>query len=662
MARSVARIRALQFILGLALAAVVIRAAHIQIIKGGHYAAVAERQRTSTEQIPARRGTIYDRNGQPLAVTQEEYAIGIAPNEVTDPTATARLVAKHVGVSARTLERGLRRSDRYRWLAGPFPATKVEPLRDAPGIHLHLRLERTYPSGDLARPILGRLNSEGGGASGLELLLDSLLSGQPGEAVLLKDHLGRRYESPSRQRRAPVPGHDVYLTLDAELQDIAERGLEDAIAASDADGGDVVFLHPHTGEVLAIASRVTLNGRLLSSPAAIHTTFEPGSTAKIFTAAALLTLSLIDSADTEDVVDGRWRMPIVEQPTTPSHYRTIEDSHREPGVLTLSLSDAIRVSSNVAMAKFAERLVPEQQYEMLRAFGFGNRTGIEFPSESEGRLAPPHRWTRRMTPASLAMGYEFAVTPLQLAVAYGAIANDGIVLSPAVVKAIRSPNEEVVYQHGPEPVRRAVSPDIAETLRQYLRGAVGRGGTGERAQLGKYMLVGKTGTSQRLREGRYLNEYTGSFASLFPQEEPELVVIVKIDNPKVGSYYGAQTAAPATKDMLNRALAAGRLPLEARASETRAIRRTRGSAQRSGTNVSATTPIVVPWPPTQSDTASAPARPVPKVVGRSVRDGVHALHQRGFEVRLRGLGKIERTSPAAGQSVRAGGIVTVWAR
>ncbi len=476
---------------------------------------------------------------------------------------------------------------------------------------------------------------------------------QPGEAVLLKDHLGRRYVSPSRQRRSPVPGHDVYLTLDAELQDIAERGLEDAIATSDADGGDVVFLHPNTGEILAIASRVTSNGRLVSSPAAIHTTFEPGSTAKIFTAAALLTLSLVDSTETEEVVDGRWRMPIVENPTRPSHYRTIEDSHREPGVLSLSLSDAIRVSSNVAMAKFADRLAPEQQFEVLRAFGFGNRTGIEFPSESEGRLAPPHQWTRRMTPASLAMGYEVAVTPLQLAVAYGAIANDGIVLSPAVVRMIRGPDEDVVYQHVPEPVRRAVPPAVAATLRQLLRGAVGRGGTGERAQLGKYMLVGKTGTSQRLREGRYLNEYTGSFAALFPQDQPELVAIVKIDNPRVGGYYGAQTAAPATKDMLNHALAAGRLPLANPASDVSATRRSVGRHRPTGRTVPSAAPIVIPWPPAASDSASTPARPVPKVIGLPVREAVHALHQRGFEVRLHGLGRIERTSwsrPCAGKA------------
>jgi cell division protein FtsI (penicillin-binding protein 3) len=660
-ARSVARIGALQFILGLALAAVVIRAAQVQVVQGGRYAAIAERQRTSTEQVPARRGTIYDRNGQPLVVTQEKYAIGIAPNEVTDPRATARLVAKHLGITARPLEQSLRDSKRYRWLAGPYPATRVEPLRDARGVHLHRRLERTYPSGDLAAPILGRLNAEGAGATGLELLLDSLLQGQPGEAVVLKDHLGRRYESPSRRRRAPVAGDDVSLTLDAELQDIAERGLEDAIAAADAEGGDVVLLHPETGEVLALASRVTVNGRLVSSPAAIHTTFEPGSTAKIFTAAALLVRGLVDSTDTENVVDGRWRMPIVDQPTRPSQYRTIEDSHRELGAHPMTLADAIRVSSNVAMAKFATRLTPEEQYETLRGFGFGNRTGIEFPSESEGRLVPPHQWTLRMTPASLAMGYELAVTPLQLAVAYAAIANDGIVLSPAIVKEIRDAEGEVIYRHVPEPVRRAVSPTVAATLREFLRGAVERGGTGERAQLGKYLLVGKTGTARRFRDGRYVSEYTGSFAALFPQDKPELVVVVKIDNPRTGSYYGAQTAAPATRDMLNHALAAGLLPLTPAEPTGRRRPRQRRDAPEAEGRISPP-PVIIPWPPSAVDSAAPPPRPVPKVVALPIREAVLALHQRGFRVQLRGLGIVERTWPAAGAVVPRGRTVTVWAR
>ncbi len=659
MARLAARIGALQFILGLGLAAVVIRAAQVQIFKGGHYAAVAERQRTSTELVPARRGTMFDRNGQPLVITQEEYAVGIAPNEVTDPRATARLVAKHLGIAAGPLERALRQSKRYRWLAGPYPATKVEPLRDARGIHLHRRLERTYPSGDLAGPILGRLNAEGAGATGLELLLDSLLTGQPGEAVVLKDHLGRRYESPSRRRRAPVAGHDVYLTLDAQLQDIAERGLEDAIAASDAEGGDVVFLQPETGEILAIASRTTRNGRLVASPAAIHTTFEPGSTAKIFTAAALVARGLVDSADTEEVVDGRWRMPVVDQPVRPSQYRTIEDSHREIGVHRLTLADAIRVSSNVAMAKFAGRLTPEQQYETLRGFGFGNRTGVEFPSESEGRLSLPHQWTRRMTPASVAMGYEVAVTPLQLAVAYAAIANDGIVLSPAVVKEIRGPEGDVEYRHFPEPVRRAVTPAVAETLRDFLRGAVGRGGTGERAQLGKYLLVGKTGTARRLRDGRYVDEYTGSFAALFPQDAPELVVVVKVDHPRSGGYYGAQTAAPATKDMLNHALAAGLLPLRRTAGDS-AFRARPPREQEEGPVRGP--PVVIPWPPPGADSAPPPPRPVPKVVGLPVREAVYALHQRGFHVKLQGLGTVERTWPAAGAVLARGRTVTVWSQ
>ncbi len=662
MARTRARIGALQAILAIGMLAVLLRAAQVQIVHGGQYAELAERQRTTTETLPARRGTLYDRNGHPLVVTQEQYAIGIAPNEVEDPRATARLVAKHLGVAAGPLERSLRRSKRYRWLAGPYSADKISPLQTLRGVHPHLRMERAYPSGNLAQPILGRLNYDGDGASGLELLLDSLLAGVPGEAVVLKDPAGRRYESPSRQRREPVPGHDVYLTLDAELQDIAERGLEDAIAQADADGGDVVFVQPATGAVLAIASRVRQGTRVVASPAAIHTTFEPGSTAKVFTAAALLSLGLVDSADTEDIGQGKWRMPIVDEPSKPSHYRTIEDSHDETGRLTLA--DAIRVSSNVAMAKFALRLAPEQQFEALRAFGFGSPTGIDFPSESPGRLALPDQWTRRMSPVSLAMGYELAVTPLQLAVAYAAIANDGIVLTPSLISAIRGPAGRLVYRHAPEPVRRAVSPAVAAQLRRYLRGAVETGGTGERAQLGKHVLVGKTGTSRRFADGRYLHEYTGSFASLFPEDQPQLVVVVKIDNPKVGSYYGGQTAAPATKDMLNWALAAGRLPLDAAepglpTSQRRVQLRPRRRAE-SERETGVTT--VIPWPRESADSGvTLLARPVPKVVGLPVREAVHALHQRGFQVRLRGLGRVDHTWPAGGTPLRPGRSVTVWA-
>ncbi len=199
---------------------------------------------------------------------------------------------------------------------------------------------------------------------------------------------------------------------------------------------------------------------------------------------------------------------------------------------------------------------------MLRDFGFGTPTAAEFPSESRGRLARPDRWQPMYTRASLAMGYEFGVTPVQLAAAYAAIANDGVLLTPTLVKEIRDPSGRLLYHHRPEPIRRAVSADVAAKLRDFLRGAVGEGGTGERAQLVNYSLLGKTGTAIRFEGGRYVHgEYTASFAALFPADHPQLAVIVKIDNPK-GSYYGGLTAAPVTRTMLQQALASRRVAID----------------------------------------------------------------------------------------------------
>ena len=311
---------------------------------------------------------------------------------------------------------------------GPTPAA-------AGRIHLTGDFQRFYPSRALARPIIGGLSPDGpSGAAGLELALDSILTGQAGEAVLLKDRAGRRYDSPSRLVREPVAGNQVILTLDAELQEIAERGLDDALNQMRAEGGDVVFLDPGNGELLALASR---QGRGSGAGAARASTFtdpfEPGSTAKLFTAAALLRNRKVKSSDAVFVEGGRWEMPV----TSSGRTRLITDVHKTTGNLTLA--QTVQISSNVGMAKFSSRLTPEEQFEMLRDFGFGAPTGAEFPSESRGLLAKPDKWQPMYTRASLAMGYEFGVTPVQLAVAYGAIANNGLLLTPTLVREIRDP-------------------------------------------------------------------------------------------------------------------------------------------------------------------------------------------------------------------------------
>src|SRR5207237_2175232 len=326
-------------------------------------------------------------------------------------------------------------------------------------------------------------------------------------------------------------------------------------------------------------------------PSAFIDTFEPGSIAKIFAAASLLALKRVRPGEHVSGEDGTYRLP----------GRTITDEDPQP---TLTLADAIRVSSNIAIVKFAARLTPAEQYRTLRDFGFGTLTGIEFPGEAAGRLRPPSEWTRPSA-ASLAIGYELSVTPIQLAAAYAALANGGLLLQPTLIREVRSPEGRVLYRHEPEPVRRAVSPEIAAALRELLRGVVERG-TGAEAALTNFPVAAKTGTTRRVVNGHYApGQYTASFAALFPADSPQLVLVVKIDQPHNGSYFAAQTAAPVTRSMLEQALAARTVALDRARLSTAARPAAAVPLEDDGGAV----PYVVPWPcqPAAGDSAATGA-------------------------------------------------------
>ena len=642
MAKLAVRLRAVEIVVGGALVCIAGRAAQLQLLEGRRWAEEARAQRTEHVALPARRGALTDRHGTPLALTQETYHVGVAVNELRDPAKDVPRIARRLRLATADVQRALRR--RYAYFAGPYSVIDVQPLRAVRGVHLEPVLNRFYPAPDLARPVIGRVGDDGRGASGLERALDSLLAGRAGAAVVLKDRAGREYESPARVISQPVAGADVALTLDAELQEIAQRALDDAIRRMDADGGDVVMMDPATGEVLAVASR-RRDGS--ARPSAFTDTFEPGSVAKIFTAAALLALQRVAPAERVSGEDGKYRLGS----------RTITDEEPLP---VLTLADAIRVSSNIALVKFAARLAPTEQYAMLRDFGFGAPTGIEFPAEATGRLRPPAEWSG-LSAGSLAMGYEVSVTPLQLAVAYAALANDGVLLVPTLIRDVRGPGGDVVYRHRPEPVRRVVRPEVAAALRALLRGVVERG-TGAEAALVNFPVAAKTGTARRVVGGRYApGQYTASFAALFPADRAQLVLVVKIDDPRKGSYFAAQTAAPVTRSVLEQALAARTVALDRARLSTAAPR----AAAPPLDDDPGVVPYVVTWPfrpdsvPAMADVARR--RAVPDVTGRPLREAVRALHRRGFRVALKGWGVAHHTWPAAGDSAAAGATVTLFA-
>ncbi len=653
MAKLTTRLSLIEVMLALGALVVVGRAAQLQLVDGGSWKAEADRVRKERMVLEARRGGIYDRNGVPLALTQEYFEVGIAPNELRDPGGDTRLIAKSLDLPLAELQRELRVK---KWVAyrGPFSGLQVQPIRKLRGVHLDGHFSRHYPAGNLARGVIGALTPDSArGASGVELALDSLLTGIPGEAVVLKDRAGRRYDSPARLGRDPVPGSDLRLTLDAELQEIAERALDDAMSEFEAVGGDIVILEPRTGELLALASRQTVEGKLVFNKASFFTDpFEPGSTAKLFTAGALLTHDRVKPTDEVYGENGVWEMPVNSRGDT----RAIHDAHKVIGNLTLA--KAVQVSSNIAMAKFSARLSPGEQFEALRDFGFSSPTGVEYPSEASGRLRPPERWDG-YSKASIAMGYEFQVTPVQLAAAYASIANDGILLTPSLVREVRGPDGGVTYRHQPEPVRRSVPPEVASVLREYLRSVV-EAGTGESARLDNYSLIGKTGTAVRNDHGVYqAGHYTASFAAIFPADDPQLVVVVKVDDPRGHNVYGGETAAPLTRAMLEEALSAKRSAIDRR-------RLTGPAAAAVETPEAAPSPdaapIVVSLPLTGDSGAARPGRrPVPNIRGATIRRAASALHRRGFHVAVRGTGIAVRTTPEAGDSVAYGGTVTIWA-
>ncbi len=635
MTRPQLRLHVVQAAFGVALLILLARAGQVQLLQGSRHAATARSQRTERVELAARRGTIYDRNGTPLALTQRVYRVGVAPNELRDANQVAQLLTETLGVPRGVVRREL--SEPWAYFHGPFTAVQVQRLLHVRGVYPEAELVRFYPDPDLALAVIGRPAAEGRPASGLERILDPVLNGTPGSAVVLHDRLGNTIESPSGLGAFPVAGHDVELTIDAELQEIVEGALTEGVEQYDAAGGDVVVLNPKTGEVLAVAS-VDASGR--SSTSAFTSVFEPGSTAKLFAAAALLRHGLVEDLDSVWAEQGEYRVGS----------RTIRDEHPN-GWLTLT--EVIEQSSNIGIAKFSLRLTPEWQFEQLRGFGLGSPTGVGFPAESPGILKAPHRWSGT-TPASLAMGYEVAVTALQLAQAYGAIANDGVMLQSALVREIRAADDRIIYRHVPIPVRRVVSPQVAAELRAMLHGVVYRGGTGETAALTSYELAGKTGTARRAGPGGYIpDSYTASFASLFPADDPQLVMVVKLDDPK--GVYARVTAAPITRHVVEQLLAAQSAALD----RTR-LTRPQPPASTDAAIAAGTVPYVVEWPVIERADSSVP-RAVPDVTGRSLRDAARVLHQAGLRVRVDGWGVVHSLDPEPGTTVAPGTVITVRA-
>jgi cell division protein FtsI (penicillin-binding protein 3) len=635
----------------LALTALLIvgRAVQLQGFQGERWRGEAERQQQTRVPLPARRGAIYDRDGVALALTRETFALSIAPREVRDRGDAVRRLTRALGLPRAEARRAT--DPRRAWvvLPGRFTVEERRALGDLRGFYVERRLERFYPQGEVGREVLGTVSGDGRAMGGIEQAMDSLLRGTDGFSVLRRDAHGRKEATLSLPALPPRDGADVVLSIDFDLQEIADAALAEQVAATHAAGGDLVLTDPRTGEILAAVSQRPASRDL----SAFIEPYEPGSTLKPFFVAGLLAGGRAALTDRVYAEQGSW--------TTPEG-RVIQDVHPYEW---LTLRDGLRVSSNIVMAKFSPRLPAPEQYGTLRDFGFGTATGVEYPVESSGRLPRPARWSP-VTPASLAMGYEVSVTPLQMAMAYGAIANGGVLMEPRLVREVREEGAPV-ERRAPRPVRRAIPAQVAAALRDVLADVVADG-TGTHASLSTFEVAGKTGTARRIgANGRYeAGAYNSTFVGFFPARAPQLVIYVKLDKPQ-GDYYGGLTAAPVTRATLQAILAARSPTLDRRAllatrthpepaaasAPLAASTEAPAAEGREGTYVFLDNRV-----PAQPRVEAGPV-PVPELAGLALRDGARRLHALGFHGRLRGGGAVKGTLPGAGAVLARGDTLTL---
>lgn len=640
--------------------AIIGKAVKVQLVDGSTWRARAERQQSSERVIPAPRGDIVDETRRMLAQSREMVRLEIAPREVNAPAKLRRALTK-LGVDKSLVARALDPKGSYLVLPGRFLAVDAADAIGLRGVHSFASVERAYAASRGAQGIIGHVDINNKPIDGLELALDSILSGKSGSATVFHDLNGQIRESPIAPGTAPVIGDTVVLTINADLQEIAENALADAVTRMGAEGGDIVILDPRTGEVRAMASR-RLDPRQ-SSATVLLEPFEPGSTMKPFTAAALLRHGLVTDHDSVDTGDGVYEI----------NGRVIHDDHR---IGRAPLADVLRWSSNVGIVKFGERLSPQQEYENLRDFGFGTPTGVPYPSESGGILRNPKSWSKQSA-NSMAMGYEVSVTPLQLAAAYAVFANGGKLMEPALVKEVVAPDGTVLYRHTPRIVRQVVSQHVADKVRHMLLDVVDEG-TALQAALNNYMLAGKTGTPRGTVRGHYIaGRYNPNFVGLFPGDNPQYVIVVKLTAPQ-SSIYAAETAAPVTKAILEAAVAAQNAALDRSKLAASVVADTRAEAKPgtvqqmavarpeslpriadTAASSDGSVPFVVTLPLQPSAPTPRTVHPVPDVRGMPLRDAVRSLHSAGFHVQLArgGADGSASTSPAAGALEPTGTVV-----
>ncbi len=615
----------------------------LQIRKHEQYSAQATRQQQRVVTLDPPRGTIYDQRGRELAVSVEVQSAYADPNRVQDPEATASAIADVLPLDRVALAKALASDRAFVWVSrklDPHEARALEALA-LPGIAFVPESKRYYPLRTLAAQILGYVGTDNRGLAGLETLYDEVVASEPGRRRVLRDARTGTVLNPNLEHVAARSGRELHLTLDAAIQNLVERELAAAVEESGAKSGTVVMMEPHSGAILAMATVPTYDpNRFARFPKelwripSVMDAYEPGSTFKMVTLAGALDRDVVDTLDELDCQMGSIRVA-----------KTLIRDHTPFPVMPVW--KVIAKSSNVGAIKLGLRTGKHDLYDTIRAFGFGQPTGIDLPGESPGIVWPVEKWSALRT-ANVAFGQAISVTPLQLTRAFAAVANGGWLPTPYVVERI-----------GDEPRSRAggqalaVAPSTLAQVRQVLETVV-VDGTAKRAAMEGFRAAGKTGTAQKAEPGKgYLpNRYIASFVGFAPVEDPAVVVLVMLDEPWP-LYHGGEVAAPVFGRVVHQTLLylgvePRRGPLERWPGE--ADRATEGPP---GIRLASMSEEPPPDPP--------PPGTVPDLTGLSARQAVARSSRLGLRVSLDGHGFVTRQEPFPGQPLgEAGGQVALW--
>jgi len=619
------------------------RAVQLQLLQGEKLMKLGQRQHLKEWIVLPKRGALFDRGGEPLALSMESHSVYARPHRVQDPEPLSRALAQILSLRVADVRQKLVSEKPFVWLKRQVSSAEAEKIQtlNADGIGMFYEPNRHYPQGQLAGQLIGFVGRDSEGLEGLELKYNEYIRGETGSSVTERDALGRRVLVQGVEDLHIPPGSDMHLTIDTSIQYAAEKELEASIAKYRAKAGVAIVADPFTGEILALANYPSFDPNNYAKESAdqrrdraVTDSFEPGSTFKTILAAAAL----------EEGVVGKDDLFYCEMGKYPYAGKIIHDTHPNGW---LSFSKILQVSSNIGFTKVAEKLKKDRYYKYIEKFGFGQETGIDVPGEVAGLVRKPESWSA-IDLATHAFGQGLSTTPIQLVMAYGAIANGGFLMRPYVARRIVSPQGDVLFENQPHVVRRVISEKTAKLLATMLRDVTSEGGTGTMANIEGFEVAGKTGTAQKadpVHGGYAAKKRVGSFVGFVPANDPRLVALVLIDEPEV-NVYGGVVAAPVFRNIAQAALR--RLA------------------------VAPAKPASIPALPDQSESPSRrPAKQpdikavqvnadgMPDFVGLSLREALEKAQSLKMKLRLQGSGYVVKQSPAPGGPRNEGGVLVL---